>query len=340
VYNEVTTTKHLQEVAMLSYKHFTLDERKYLQELLAEGYSMRKAADALGRSPSSVSREIKRNRSITPIKPSNNPYNYHHWRANTLATIRRRQKVCRAIPKDSELYSYITDNLNCFWTPEQIAKRWRKEHPDSHVAVSTIYRYIKHHEFDGISAKTHLRRRGKNIHYVHKNSYTIHPDRRIPEWPEAIVQRIRIGDWEGDTIYGGVGKGFLVTLVDRKSRFLCAGIILSRNATETREAIQKLLKGLPVHSLSLDNGSEFAEFKELEAALEAPIYFAEPHKPWQRGTNENTNDILRFFFPKGFDFRSIDDTILQAVVQSINNRPRKCLNWDSPAEVFFSVALA
>jgi IS30 family transposase len=324
---------------MSSYKHFTLDERKYLQQLLADGYSIRKAADALGRNPSSVSRELKRNRSNKPHKPSDNPHNYHHWRANILATTRRRQKARRAIPKGSELYAYIVEKLNDFWTPEEIAGRWRKEHPDSHIGVSTIYRYIKNHEFENISAKKNLRRRGKNRNLVRKNCNVIHPDRRIPEWPDAIVQRIRVGDWEGDTVYGGVGKGLIVSLVDRKSRFLCAGLIQSRNAAETREAIQQQLKGLPVHSLSLDNGSEFAEFRELETALGAPIYFAEPHKPWQRGTNENTNDILRFFFPKGFDFHSIDDAILQAVVQSINNRPRKCLNWASPAEVFFSVAL-
>jgi IS30 family transposase len=324
---------------MSSYKHFTLNERKYLQKLLAEGYSIRKVAYSLGRSPSSVSREIKRNRSKNPRKPSDNSYNYHHWRANILATIRCKQKIRRAIPKDSELYSYVVEKLNSFWSPEAIVGRWRKEHSDSHIGVSTIYRYIKDSEFENISEKKNLRRRGKNRHLVHKNSKVIQPDRRIPEWSEEIVQRLRIGDWEGDTIYGGVGKGLAVTMVDRKSRFLCAGLLRSRNATETREAIQQQLKGLPVHSISLDNGSEFAEFRELEATLGAPVYFAEPHKPWQRGTNENTNDILRFFFPKGFDFHSIDDAILQAVVQSINNRPRKCLNWASPAEVFFSVAL-
>jgi IS30 family transposase len=277
--------------------------------------------------------------SKNPRTPSDNQHNYHHWRANTLAVMRRRQKVCRAIPKGSELYAYIVEKLNSFWSPEAIAGRWRKEHPDSHIGVSTIYRYIKSHKFENISAKTHLRRRGKARYSKQNPPNVIHPDRIIPEWPDAIVQRIRVGDWEGDTVYGGVGKGLVVSLVDRKSRFLCAGLIQSRNATETREAIQRQLSGLPVHSLSLDNGSEFAEFRQLESALGAPIYFAEPHKPWQRGTNENTNDILRFFFPKGFDFHSVDDAILQAVVQSINNRPRKCLNWASPAEVFFSVAL-
>ena len=105
--------------------------------------------------------------------------------------------------------------------------------------------------------------------------------------------------------------------------------------------IEKLLKGLPVESISLDNGSEFSEFRELEKNLSTLVYFAEPHKPWQRGTNENTNDIVRFFFPKGFDFRTVTDDDIQRVEDIINNRPRKCLGWRTPAEVFYeSVALA
>ena len=114
-----------------------------------------------------------------------------------------------------------------------------------------------------------------------------------------------------------------------------------RSATETRVVIEKLLRDLPVKSVSLDNGSEFSEFRKLEANLHTLVYFAEPHKPWQRGTNENTNDIVRFFFPKGFDFRTITDEDVQIVEDLINNRPRKCLDWKTPAEVLAeSVALA
>ena len=159
---------------------------------------------------------------------------------------------------------------------------------------------------------------------------TIHPDRVIPDWPEDIKNRLRIGDWEGDTVYGGIGKGLLVTLVDRKTRFLCAAVIRIRNAAETRQAIVYLLNELPCLSISLDNGSEFSEFQLLEKDLQTTVYFAEPHKPWQRGTNENTNDILRFFYPKGYDFRTLSQKELQKVVDLINSRPRKCLGWKSP----------
>lgn len=323
---------------MLSYTHFTLEERKYLQELLEKGYSLRKIASFLGRAPSSVSREIARNRSKTKCK-ADNPYHYHHWRAQILTTTRRRQQRQTALPPGSPVYCYVVEKLNEYWSPEEIAMRWRLEHPEQTLGTSTIYRYIWRNALPGIRKKTHLRRRGKNRHLVHHNCNVIHPDRRIPEWPEEIVTRSRIGDWEGDTVYGGIGKGLIVTLVDRKSRYLRACLVQSRDAGQIREAIHAALKGMPVMSVSLDNGSEFSQFREVERELDTLVYFAEPHKPWQRGTNENTNGLLRFFFPKGFDFHAITDETLQAVVASINNRPRKCLGWRTPSEIF-SVALA
>lgn len=172
------------------------------------------------------------------------------------------------------------------------------------------------------------------------NYNTIQPDRIIPQWPEEIRLRTRIGDWEGDTVYGGIGKGLLVTQVDRRSRFLRAGLLAKRDALLTKDVICEILKGLPVKSISLDNGSEFAEFHAIEEELHTQIYFAEPHKPWQRGTNENTNDLLRFFFPKGFDFRTVTQEDVDKVVYLINNRPRKCLGWMSPSEVFEAECVA
>ena len=141
-------------------------------------------------------------------------------------------------------------------------------------------------------------------------------------------------------MYGGIGKGFLVTQVDRRSRFLRAGLLAKRDAMLTKDVICRLLEGLPVRSISLDNGSEFAEFRALEAELKAPVHFAEPHKPWQRGTNENTNDLLRFFFPKGCNFLEVTQETVDEVVALINDRPRKCLGWRSPAEVFFEECVA
>lgn len=321
----------------MSYAHLTLEDRKYLQKLLADGNSIRKCAAIMGRSPSTISREIKRNRTkYQPKKKSDNKYQYNYWRAQTLYTTRRRNLHRMVLQPESEEWEFIVAGLQNYWSPQQICERWHYQFPErKKLCVSTIYRYIKLGRFHKISPKTHLRRRGKRKVPRNANFNTIQPDRTIPEWPEEIVTRSRLGDWEGDTVYGGIGKGLAVTLVDRKSRLLRLGLLDSRNATETRLAIEERLAGLPVKSVSLDNGAEFSEFHQLEQALDTLVYFAEPHKPWQRGTNENTNDLVRFFFPKGFDFRTVTAEDLQEVEDLINNRPRKCLGWRTPNEVFF-----
>ena len=328
----------------MSYTHFTLEERKYLQQLLSEGLSLRKIAAILERSPSTISREIKRNRAkFKPHRKTDNPYWYNHWRAQNLYIRRRREQQRRALCPGTEQWDYIVAGLQNFWSPEEICGRWHKDHPDQkQLHFSTIYRYISNNSFPNIQRKTHLRRRGKRIQTRNANYNTIQPDRIIPQWPDVIRNRDRIGDWEGDTVYGGIGKGLLVTLVDRKSRFVRIGLLKSRSAEQVRPVIEQLLQGLPVRSISLDNGSEFAEFHELEQSLHTVVYFAEPHKPWQRGTHENPNDLIRFFFPKGFDFRTVSDLEVSLVETLLNNRPRKCLNWKTPSKVFFqnTVALA
>lgn len=327
----------------MSYTHFTLNERKYLQQLLSEGLSFRKIAAILERSPSSISREVNRNKAkYKPRKPSDNKYRYNHWRAQNLYIQRRRNQKHQALKPNTEEWNFIIKNLTEYWSPETICGRWHALFPEKKpLCVSTIYRYVKLYRFPKITPKTHLRRHGKRLHNSNSNTNSIQPDRIIPEWPSAIINRERIGDWEGDTVYGSCGTGYIVTLVDRKTRYLRIGLLRKRTAAATRKVIERLLHGLPVRSINLDNGSEFAEFRELEEHLNTLVYFAEPHKPWQRGTNENTNGIIRFFLPKGFDFRNLTDEDVQIVEDLINNRPRKCLGWKTPAEVFFeSVALA
>ena len=326
----------------MSYTHFTLEERKYLQQLLSEGYSFRKIAVFLERHPSTISREVNRNKAkYRPHHKPDNKYWYNHWHAYKCYIRRRREQDRQALKPGTPEWEYIIAGLRRYWSPETICGRWHKEFSERKpLCVSTIYRYIRLGRFPKITAKQHLRRRGKRIQTRNANYNSIQPDRIIPEWPDEIRNRIRIGDWEGDTVYGGVGKGLVVSLVDRKSRLLRMGLLKSRTAEGTRLVIEKLLQGLPVKSVSLDNGSEFSEFRKLEESLSTLVYFAEPHKPWQRGTNENTNDIVRFFFPKGFDFRTVTDRDIQFVEDLINNRPRKCLGWKTPAEIWEeSVAL-
>lgn len=301
---------------------------------------MRKIAEDLGRSPSSISREIHRNKSKHNKNGDLNYYRYHHWRANTVAIMRRRKSKTRcAIREGSELWYYVIDKLQHFWSPEQISARWRNNHADATIGVSTIYRYLKAKLLPSVSCKQNLRRKGKRRQTRNANYNAIHPDRLVLDWAKETVERQRLGDWEGDTVYGGIGKGLIVTLVDRKTRFLVAGLLPKRDAAITRNVVFSLLKDFPVQSITFDNGTEFAEFRGIEKDLNTLVYFAEPHKPWQRGTNENTNDILRFFYPKGFDFHSITQEELNTVVDLINNRPRKCLGWNTPKEVFQGVAL-
>lgn len=300
---------------------------------------MRKIAAILERSPSSISREIKRNKAAyRPHRKPDNPYWYNHWRAQNQYIRRRRSQTRRCLRPETEEWDFIVDGLRKYWSPEAICGRWHKLFPTRKpLHFSTIYRYIAKKEFPEITKKTHLRRRGKRILPRNSNYNSIQPDRIIPEWPAIIRLRGRIGDWEGDTVYGGIGKGLLITLVDRRSRFLRAGLLAKRDASLTKTRVVERMKDLPVKSISFDNGSEFSAFREIEDELSTVVYFAEPHKPWQRGTNENTNGLLRFFFPKGFDFRTITQEDLDFVVHLLNDRPRKCLAWRTPNEVFFQL---
>lgn len=325
----------------MSYTHFTQNEREELQKLLARGYSFRKIAAILERSPSSISREVRRHKAKEKPKKTDNPYWYNFWHAQCCAIANRRKRVRSALTAGTEEWEYIVSHLEQYWSPEAICGRWHAEHPDrKELCFSTIYRYIYSKSFPQITAKSHLRRRGKKLVHRGPKGAAIKPERIIPEWPAEIRDRTKIGHWEGDTVYGGIGKGLLVTQVDRKSRYLRAGLLMTRDSQETKEAICRLLRGLPVDSISLDNGGEFAAFQDVQAELHTKVYFAEPHKPWQRGTNENTNGLLRFFFPKGFDFRTVTQDWVDHVVDLINHRPRKCLGWKSPAEVFEAEGVA
>ena len=214
----------------MSYTHFTLEERKYLQELLSKGNSIRKIAAILERSPSSVSREINRNRArFKPRGKPDNAYWYNHWHAHNLAIRRRRANNRRALHEDTPAWNYIVNGLKKSWSPEAICGRWHKDFPERKLLhFSTIYRYIANKEFPFITPKTHLRRHGKRLLPRKSNYNSVQPDRIIPEWPEEIRNRLRIGDWEGDTVYGGIGKGVLVTLVDRKSRYTRIGLLMKR----------------------------------------------------------------------------------------------------------------
>ena len=213
---------------MKPYKHFTIEERKCLQQFLSEGLSFRQIADLLERSPSTISREVNRNKSkYKPKGKIDNKYWYHHWRAQNLYIRRRREQMRFVLNPNTPEWDFIVAHLKQYWTPEQICGRWELLYPEcKKLCISTIYRAIKANRFPKITAKENLRRRDKHRFHQNSNYNTIHPDRTIPEWSNVIKERARIGDWEGDTVYGGVGKGLLVTLVTEKHAFSLPGLLI------------------------------------------------------------------------------------------------------------------
>ena len=318
---------------MKSYTHFTLSEREYLQESLEKGKSFREIAKALGRSPSTISREVKRNWS----KKANH---YHHWHAQTC--YRHRRKACHRknhLLHNPEMYSFALAGLRQFWSPEIIAGKWNSSHSE-HVSFSSVYRAVRAGLFPGVKPWTHFRRKAKP-YSNQKKSYTQYFENSIHERDPMIETRSRLGDFEGDTVYGSVGKGYLITGVDRTSRLLVAALARDKKKETTNAAFITAFENskfpLKPLTLTLDNGTEFLAYKELEKALGVTVYFADAHAPWQRGSNENLNGLIRLFFPKGTNFNEVTDEQLQAVVQLINNRPRKCLGWLSPNEFLAKV---
>lgn len=313
---------------MKSYTHFTLWEREYLQESLEKGKSLRKIAEALGRSPSTISREVKRNWS----KKANH---YHHWHAQTNYKYRRQQ--CHRknhLLLNPEMYEFALNGLRQYWSPEIIAGKWNSEHAET-VSYSSVYRAVRAGLFPDIKPWTHFRRKGKP-YANQKKSYTRYFESSIHDRDPIVNERLRLGDFEGDTVYGSVGKGYLITAIDRKSRQLVAAIARTKNKEMTNAAFISAfatadIKVKPL-TLTLDNGTEFLAYKDLEKHLDVKVYFADAHAPWQRGSNENVNGLLRFFFPKGTNFNLITDEQLKSVLDLINNRPRKCLGFLSPNE--------
>jgi IS30 family transposase len=314
---------------MQSYHHFTLEERECLSEKLKEGQTLRAIAEKLNKNVSSISREIKRNQSKDGT--------YHPWRATSLYIHRRRDSVRKPLLSDPKIYCFVCDCLDKFWPPEAISARW-KQAGGKGLSFTTIYRSIKREWLVGYSPKTYLRRRGKRKNSRNNNHGSIKPVHKIHDRPAIIELRSRLGDLEGDTLYGAIGKGVLLTLVDRTSRGLYAARARSRESDVIKNAFTVALrdKDTDVQSITLDNGSEFAKFSEIEIEHKTTVYFADPHSPWQRGSNENTNGLIRFFFPKGTNFLTVTDEELQYVVDLINNRPRKCLGWLSPNEFIYS----
>ena len=239
------------------------------------------------------------------------------------------------LPQNNEA---VRQGLVNNWSPQQIAGRMQLDHRDDaahQVSAQTIYQWIEQDEHRD-HWKSMLRRRGKRRR-ERKDCDDRIACAHIHDRCEVIEGRLRIGDWEGDTVLGPLGTGGLVTLVDRKSRYTIMAKIRSKQADHVHEKIKQRLKALEEeqrHSLTLDRGTEFAKCHRLEKHLDLQVYFADPGCPYQRGTNENTNGLIRQYYPKGTDFRDISHHEIRCTENLLNGRPRACLDFKTPKEVF------
>lgn len=308
-------------------QHLTVEERDRIAQLQCQGVGQKEIAEAIGRSAATISRELRRN---------GKDGNYYAGQAQQEAEQRRRERPLMRKMDDPTINEFVRVGLAHDWAPEQIEGRLKTASPDRTVSCQTIYTWIKQSEHRE-HWESRLRRRGKRPR-ERKKAASPSDAARIANRPEVIEQRLRLGDFEGDTVLGPPGTSGLATLVDRKSRFTIIVKIQSKNADHVHEKIKQRLKELDGerrHSITFDNGTEFARCHRLEKHLDMQLYFADPGCPYQRGTNENTNGLIRQYFPKGSDFRDVSHHEVRRVENLLNNRPRACLAFRTPHEVFF-----
>ena len=324
----------------MSYKHLNITEREMLMFYRAQGLSICQIAKLLERNKSTIARELKRN--ATDYLPSEAQACYQ----------RRRKKSCphKKLAKP-DLFNLVKILfLELHWSPEQIANRLKLENYPISISYKTIYRAIYAGMFDTPEQKRSTGNRGAIRKLRHRgkprrkkdyssNRGKIPITNELSARPVEADERIRFGDWEADTIVGKNRKSGLLTLVDRKSRFLLCSKLSRLGSEEVKAALIEVLRGKELCSITPDRGREFQLHGEVTKILGVEFYFPKPRHPWERGTNENTNGLLREYFPKGFDFNELSDKTLQAVVEQLNKRPRKCLGYKSPWEVWFSTPL-
>jgi IS30 family transposase len=307
--------------------HLTVEERDRIAQLRHQGAQQKEIAKALGRSSATICRELQRNGTHGQ---------YHAAQAHEQAQRRRRERPRTRKLDDPQLNHAVRAGLAQEWAPEQIAGRLRQQNAKCRVSAPTIYAWIKQ-DPDREHWEGFLRRRGKRP-YRRKTRENTGAAARIADRPEVVEQRLRLGDFEGDTVLGPPGTGGLATLVDRRSRFTIIVKIQSKDADHVHAKLKQRLKELSEtrrHSITFDNGTEFAHCHRLEKHLGMQLYFADPGCPYQRGTNENTNGLIRQYFPKGTDFREISHQQVRSVENRLNARPRACLGFRTPAEVSF-----
>lgn len=314
-------------------RHLTLDDREVIAQLLAARCPQAEIARRIGCHPSTVSRELARNRS-----PDGS---YRPSRAQLLAAERRGHSKCPWKLEDTQLGRHVQDRLRQYWSPEQIAGRLRYEQPDRPdrwVSHECIYQWIARQEAVGVSWRGFLRqgRRKRRRRGRPETRGRIVGRIGIEQRPAEVDARTRRGDWESDTLAGGGSRAGLATHVERVSKYTVLAKLADARARTFNAGTWRAFArhpGVPLLTLTADNGKEFAAFVVLERKLGVDIYFANPYHAWERGLNENTNGLLRQFFPKGLDLRGATHPYVKYVEHLLNSRPRKSLAYRTPLEV-------
>ena len=321
---------------MSTYPHLTPIERDFIMILHNKGESPAAIVRELGRHRSTIKRELDRN-------SDGNTYSA----SQAQARYQQRREACHRPHKldDPVLHEQVKRLfLQQHWSPEQIQHRLRHEGAAHAISYATIYRGIYAGRFNDPdwvkSGKQRLRHRGKKRRSKGEPTNDNFPvGHELSERPAEAQARARIGDWEADTVAGVVGGAVLVTLTDRKSRFLRCARVEKKTAEHVNAAMIAMLADQVRHSITPDRGKEFARHAAVAEELGVKIYFPPPYQPWQRGTNENTNGLLREYCPKHQDIAQYSDEYIEKAVWALNNRPRKCLQWRTPYEVYFEQAL-
>lgn len=320
----------------MSYTQLAQEQRYQIYALMKAGHRQTEIAAIVGVHKSTISREVRRNRGLRGYRP----LQAHQW-----ALQRRQTKApCRLTPEQWRLIDHL---LREDWSPEQISL-WLAEQKALTISHEWIYQHVLQDKAHDGTLYRHLR-----CQKARKKRYGAY-DRRgqlrnrvsIEERPKLVEDRTRLGDWELDTIIGKGRRQALVSLTERTSRLALIAKVPNKEAEGVTRAILNLLAPLAehVHTLTADNGKEFAQHEAIAEALTADFYFAHPYASWERGLNENTNGLIRQYFPKSCDFTTITQKDLDHVMHKLNNRPRKCLGMKTPNQVCFginpSVALA
>lgn len=317
------------------YNHLTREDRLVIHRMRIAGQAVRAIAQALGRHPSTIYRELRRNAS--------GPKAYSGAAAHTMYRKRRQRRVWRIRRDFGALMEYVCAKLRSHWSPEQISGRLRLDFPFTaamRIAPITIYRLVWLDKAQGGVLHTYLRQGRKKKRKRYGST-----DRRgrivgctlIDDRPHAVQAQRRFGDWEADTVWGCTKKAYVATFVERKSLYVIARKMPDRSADSLNRAAVTGFRHIPKRlrrTLTVDHGKEFCGFETLAKRLAIDVYFAHPYAAWERGTNENLNGLLRQYIPKKTDIDHYSPQQLAHYVNQLNNRPRKKLGYRTPAEVF------